>query len=517
MLILVALAPLLACVVICYYAAGRTERREAAIAANIIVSEVSAIVEVARSAMLTIVPHADYPCEKLLPDLAVKAATAPYVRTINVIKGDVVFCSSAFGKLSIPLSTFMPDIGHERGGEWMALVGMTPMVPERQALVIGKPAAGGRAVMAVIDGRYLLDLMRAAAPLDMYRQAELRFAGSPPLDGARMATPLDESSLLVNTRKVTASGAFELRIYGLRERWRATFIALMLRDMPWAVALSALLVWLVWRLQNSRSSRREQLLRGIRANEFHVEYQPLYGVSAGHCDGAEALLRWVRPEFGEVRPGEFITAAEDEHVIVPLTQHLLKLIARDFATMDVRPGFHLSINFSPEHLSSEKLTDDVNALLETVSKNRPQIVMEITERTLIKNTEQAQRNLEALRDKGVKVAIDDFGTGYCSLTYLEHFPLDLLKIDRGFVLTIEPGTTRAVVLDAIIDLALSLDAQLVAEGVETMAQFDYLCARGVGFVQGYLYAKSMTADAFAQWYRTLGSQPLAAVTVTSAQ
>ncbi|WP_233871787.1 EAL domain-containing protein [Paraburkholderia adhaesiva] len=517
MLTLAALAPLLVCVVICYYAAERNVRREAAIAANIIVSEVSAIVEVARSATFTVVPRADYPCEKLFPELTVTAATAPYVRSIIIIAGDVVTCSSARGKESIPLATLVPDIRRTPGGEWMALVGTTPVVPERQALIVGEPAAGGRTVAAVIDGRYLLDLMHAAAPLDMYRQVELRFAASPPLNGAELTTPLDERSLLVNTRKVLASGAFELRIYGLRERWREALVELILRNMPWAIALSALLVWLVWRLQNSRASRREQLLRGIRANEFHVEYQPLYGVSSGHCDGVEALLRWVRPGIGEVRPGEFIAAAEDEHVIVPLTQHLLKLIARDFATMNVPPGFHLSINLSPEHLSSEKLTDDVYALQEAVGKNRPQIIVEITERTLIKNTEQAQCNLEALRDRGVKVAIDDFGTGYCSLTYLERFPFDFLKIDRGFVLTIEPGTTRAVVLDAIIDLALSLDAQLVGEGVETMAQFDYLCARGVAFVQGHLYARAMTADAFAQWYRTLGSQPFPGATVTSAQ
>jgi sensor c-di-GMP phosphodiesterase-like protein len=102
------------------------------------------------------------------------------------------------------------------------------------------------------------------------------------------------------------------------------------------------------------------------------------------------------------------------------------------------------------------------------------------------------------------VAIDDFGTGYCSLSYLEQFPFDILKIDRGFVLTIDAEGRSAVVLDTIINLAHQLGAQLVAEGVETQAQFDYLRARGVAFIQGFLYAMPMTPAAFAQWYRSKG-------------
>lgn len=516
-LIFVALAPLLLCALLCYYASDRLARREAAITSIFIVNQVSAIVEEAGSAVHRLAPHADDPCEKLMPELAVAAAAVPYVRTVNVIVGDRSSCSSALGNQAVALGKLMNDVPHAPDGAWMALVDTTPIVPERQALLIAEPAPGGRTVLAVVDDRYLIDLMHAAAPHDIYSQVELRFAQSQPLFEPHLAAPADDSPLLANVRKVTGSGTFEVRIYGLRARQRAVLRGLLLSYMPWAVVLSALLVWLVWHLQHSRSPRREQLLRGIRANEFHVEYQPVYGVNAGRCDGVEALLRWVRPGIGAVRADEFITVAEEEHVVIPLTQHLLKLIARDIATMNVPPGFHLGINFSPEHLSSEQLTDDIHVLLNAMGPHGPQVVLEITERTLIRNTEQARRNLELLRAEGVQVAIDDFGTGYCSLTYLERFPIDLLKIDRGFVLTIDPGGARAVVLDAIIDLAHSLGAQLVAEGVETLAQFDYLRARGVGFIQGYLYAQSMPADAFVQWYGTVGSQAFPAVPVSSEQ
>jgi sensor c-di-GMP phosphodiesterase-like protein len=515
-LILVALAPLILCAVLCYYASERVARREAAITSLFIVNQVSVIIEEARSAVQGLVPHAGDSCEQLMPDLAVAAASAPYVRTINVIVGDHSFCSSAFGNRNIPLGSLKNAFPRVPGAAWMVLVYTTPFVP-RQALIIGEPAPDGRTILAVVDDRYFIDLMRAAAPADMYGHVELRFAQSPPLSETGLVAPVDDSLLLADVRKETGVGAFAVRIYGLRSREQSTLRGLLLNYMPWAAALSALLVWLVWRLQHSRSPRREVLLRAMRGNEFHVEYQPIYGVNVGRCSGVEALLRWVRPGRGAVRPDDFIAVAEEEQVIVPLTQHLLKLIARDFATMSVSPEFHVGVNLAPEHLSSEQLIDDIHALRAAMGPRGPRVVVEITERTLIRNTEQAKSNLESLRAEGVQVAIDDFGTGYCSLTYLERFPFDWLKIDRGFVLTIEPGVTRAVVLDAIIDLARSLGAELVAEGVETSVQFDYLRAHGVAYIQGYLYAQPMKPDVFAEWYRTVGSQAFPAMAVPTAQ
>ncbi|ETN72369.1 cyclic diguanylate phosphodiesterase domain protein [Necator americanus] len=311
--------------------------------------------------------------------------------------------------------------------------------------------------------------------------------------------------LLVDMQKRMSGATIDLKIYGRPERILETWRGLLLRYLPWAAAFSAWLVWLVRRLQQNGQSRREQLLRAIRANEFHVEYQPLYGVETGRCEGVEALLRWVRPGTGAIRPDEFIQVAEEEHVIVPLTQHLLKLIGRDVATWDVAPGFHLGVNFAPEHLSGVQLVSDVQALRAAVAPHGATITLEITERTLVRNTGQARNNLVTLRREGVKVAIDDFGMGYCSLSYLEKFPFDILKIDRGFVLTIDAQGSKATVLDAIIDLAHSLGARIVAEGVETQVQRDYLCARGVTYIQGFFYAKPMSSEAFVRWYRANGA------------
>ncbi|MFP6562630.1 EAL domain-containing protein [Paraburkholderia sp. B3] len=503
-LVLAAILPLVLCLVLTRYESAGIARREAQLASAFIVNQTVAIVQEGRSAAQIAIPIAVEPCDKAMPKLAVLTAALPYIRTLNLVENSTFTCSSALGRLSIPLDTFVSDAGRATGGTWMLMVGETPMVRDRQSLLIGEPAPDGRAVVAVVDERYLLDLLRAAAPLDVFRQAELRIGAGQPLYEGSSSVPVDGSPLLTDVRRSLGGNVVELRIYGLKSRERAIWFGLLARYVPWAIAISVLLVWLLRRLQRSGQSRREQLLRGMRANEFHVKYQPLYGMEAGRCTGAEALLRWVRPGIGEVRPDEFIPVAEEEHVIVPITQHLLGLIARDLAVMGLPEGFHIGINFSPEHLSGERLEQDVRALLSATGKAGPGIVVEITERSLMKNTAQAKKNLETLRAEGVGVAIDDFGTGYCSLSYLEQFPFDILKIDRGFVLTIDAEGRSAVVLDAIINLAHQLGAQIVAEGVETQAQFDYLRARGVTFIQGFLYATPMTPAAFAQWYRAKG-------------
>ncbi|WP_310630399.1 MULTISPECIES: EAL domain-containing protein [unclassified Paraburkholderia] len=519
---LAAALPLLVCALLTRYEAVRIGRSEAALASNFVVNQVIAIVEQARKAARSVAPHAALPCETLSRELSLAAAMQPYVRTLSIVDGDRVACSSAFGNQSFSIEAFMNGNARAPRGDWLMIVPGTPMVANRAALLVAVRASGGRKVMAVVDSQYLLDLLHAAAPHTEFRQATLRVGTGPALheipngtaDHASSETnddsPMESAPLLADVRRTLDGSVIELRLQGLPERLNATWRLLLLRYLPWTAVLAALLVWLVHRVQQSRRSRREQLLRGIRAGEFHVEYQPLFGVASGRCEGAEALLRWVRPGIGTVRPDEFIQAAEEEHVIVPLTQHLLKLIARDVMKWPTLPGFHLGINFAPEHLSSEALLPDVRAFTRAIGGRGIEVVLEITERSLVRNTDVAQRNLVALRSEGVRVAIDDFGTGFCSLSYLEKFPFDILKIDRGFVLTIDAQERSAVVLDSIIGLAHSLDAKLVAEGVASQAQFDYLCARGTHWIQGFFYAKPMPADAFAHWYRGPGMEPFPA-------
>ena len=244
---------------------------------------------------------------------------------------------------------------------------------------------------------------------------------------------------------------------------------LLLTYVPLSLLAGALLAWAAYRLQRSRQSYREQLRRAMAAGEFHVEYQPVYSQVTGRFEGVEALMRWMRPGTGLVRPDIFIAAAEQEGVIIELTQHLLGLIERDMREWDTPPGFHVGVNIAPEHLSSEDLVPDVRAFVAATAARQPLLVLEITERSLIEDSGRARRNIDTLRAEGVRVAIDDFGTGHCSLSYLQKFPVDYLKIDKGFVHAIQPDGEEAPVLDVIIMLAHRLGLSVVAEGVEQRA------------------------------------------------
>ncbi|PXW28427.1 EAL domain-containing protein [Paraburkholderia caballeronis] len=508
-LAIAALVPLVLCAALSWHEAGRRQYREADLAARFIENQVGFIVTEARAAARELAPLTGQPCAQLMPDLMRRAAVVPYLRSLNVIEHDRIACSSALGTQSSPLASFggAPDHAPERA--WTRLITSTPMVPHRPALLVGEPAPGGRTVLAIVDDRYLLDLLHAVAPPDIFQQVALRVGDGLSFGQTPQTSDGGASRLLIDSRVEMAGTPVELRIYGLRERRVRVWIELLQRFMPFALLLSGVLAWLGVRVQKSRGSLREQLLAAIRTNQFHVEYQPLYGVPERRCHGVEALLRWNRPGIGPVSPDAFIEAAEETHVIVPLTLHLLKLIARDVRTWNTPPGFHLGINFAAEHLSGDRFLDDLRPFLADISVCRLQLVLEITERSLMRNTQQARYNLDTLRAQGAKVAIDDFGTGYCSLSYLEKFPFDLMKVDRGFVMTIDPQHGEAIVLDAIISLAHRLKAQVVAEGVDQPIQFGYLRARGVSFMQGYLYAKPMPSDEFVAWHAAFGQRPYA--------
>lgn len=509
MLAIAVLTPLVLFAALSWHEAQHRQRNDADDAARSIKSHVVVIMTEAREAAAQLAPLAVLPCNVLIPELTRRTAVVPYVRSLNVIENDHVSCSSALGIRSSPLSKFPGMPPRAPAAPWASVIGSTPTVPGYPALAIVEPAPGARAVLAIVDSRYLTDLIRAVAPPEVFRQVELHIGDGPPMSGSGEppAASGDMGAPLADLHFVAAGTPVVLRIYGLRSQLFAAWTELLQQTMPIALVLSGLLAWLYYQRQLNRGSWREQLLKAIRADEFHVVYQPLYGVSGRCCHGVEALLRWDRPDGGAVSPDVFIEAAEQSQVAVPLTLHLLKLIAADVRNWNTPPGFHLGINFPAGHLSDERFLGDVRPFMEDVADRQLQIVLEITERSLLKNTQQARFNLDTLRAEGAKVAIDDFGTGYCSMSYLETFPFDLLKVDRGFVMTIDPERGDAIVLDAIVSLAHQLKAQVVAEGVDRTAQFDYLLTRGVSYMQGFLYAKPMPSAEFVAWYARTGQQP----------
>lgn len=189
-------------------------------------------------------------------------------------------------------------------------------------------------------------------------------------------------------------------------------------------------------------------------------------------------------------------------MIVPLTQHLFELIARDAAELEkVLPvGVKFGINIAPDHLHIESFKADIQKLLTSLPAHHFQIVLEITERDMLKEQEATQL-FAWLHSVGVEIAIDDFGTGHSALIYLERFTLDYLKIDRGFINAIGTETITSPVLDAVLTLAKRLNMLTVAEGVETPEQARWLSERGVNFMQGYWISRPLPLDDFVRWLK----------------
>ena len=233
----------------------------------------------------------------------------------------------------------------------------------------------------------------------------------------------------------------------------------------------------------------------IKEEQFLVYYQPQFDTSNNQIVGMEALIRWQHPQIGLVSPGKFIPIAEESGLIIEIDSIVMRKAMKQFAqwyTDGLNPG-KLALNLSMKQLNEK---DFITKLLNTMNSLafRPQwLELEVTEGQIMNNPNVAIEKLKKISDIGIEIAIDDFGTGYSSLAYLKKLPLDKLKIDQSFIQEVDTDEDDAAITKAIIALGKSLNMKLIAEGVETADQRDFLIAHGCEYIQGYLYGKPMPA------------------------
>ncbi|MFN7986867.1 MAG: EAL domain-containing protein [Thermoanaerobaculia bacterium] len=248
-------------------------------------------------------------------------------------------------------------------------------------------------------------------------------------------------------------------------------------------------------LAGSPGSALVRQLRGaVRRGELEVRYLPVVDVRSGRCVGAEALLRWRHAREGLLSPDLFIALAEETGLIVPITEWLMRRVARDLPDGLPEPErFHVSINLAGAHLRDPGTVASILRAFEGSRLAPSSLVFEVTEREFIEDEQGTARNvLEAIQAWGAKVALDDFGTGFSNIATLRRFRLDHLKIDKSFVEGIGTGSVAETVIDTIVDLGQKLDMTVVAEGVERQEQVDYLVTRGVHLFQGFHYSLPLT-------------------------
>ena len=257
----------------------------------------------------------------------------------------------------------------------------------------------------------------------------------------------------------------------------------------------------------SRMKLDHAMRQALEHQQFRLHYQPLVDLTTGTIIGAEALLRWHDADLGEISPAQFIPVAEASGVIVQIGHWVLQTAIRQAAIWS-QQGYPLrvSINVSALQFQQANFVDSVAEAISAHALNPDCIELELTESILIRDVEEAFKKLESLAILGVKLSIDDFGTGYSSLSYLKRFPIDKLKIDRSFIDELPADESDVAIVTAIIHLAHALKLRVIAEGVETSQQRDFLRDMQCDELQGFLYSPAMPSDEFEQYYLSFAQE-----------
>jgi len=251
---------------------------------------------------------------------------------------------------------------------------------------------------------------------------------------------------------------------------------------------------------NRRVINHMQLDNGLRdalkRNEFHLVYQPLMDIHKNKIVGFEALIRWDSPTLGSVSPADFISIAEENGMIVEIGKWVLEEACAQLVRWH-KEGYNklsIAVNLSGRQFRQNNLCETVKQILEKTGLLAKFLELELTESLLIADIQHAIETMNQLRDMGVKLVIDDFGTGYSSLSYLKQFPVDKLKIDRSFINELVNDQNDAAIARAIISLGHSLNLEVLAEGIETELQRDFVITHGCDYAQGYYYSRPEKPD-----------------------
>ncbi|WLI77789.1 cyclic di-GMP phosphodiesterase [Kosakonia sp. H02] len=435
------------------------------------------------------------PCHDVASELTAKAAFSANIRAFLLVKDEKAYCSSATGEMDESMKALVPDIDLNKSTDMVILSG-TPMQPDSPAIALWfrSPLLDNRGVFAslnitlapyMLSSSQLPDLTGIA--LGIGDRALTTFA-----TGTVILSNLEQTPYL--TQKVEGS---PVTLYLYAQKWRP-------QDVQFAVLLGATVGMLAGLLSawifSTHLRPGKAILTGIKRDQFYVVYQPVVSAAELKVTGLEVLMRWKHPTAGEIPPDAFIHFAEAQQLIVPLTLHLFKLIARDAPVLQtlLPAGSKMGVNIAPGHLHAASFKEDIRQFAHALPPHHFSLVLEITERDMLRHNE-VSAVFQWLHDEGFEIAIDDFGTGHSALIYLERFTLDFLKIDRGFVNAIGTETVTSPVLDAVLTLAKRLNMLTVAEGVETPEQARWLREHGVHYLQGYYFSRPMTLAQFVDW------------------
>lgn len=428
------------------------------------------------------------PClESVELQLRMQVAYSQNVRSVNLVRGDKIYCSSLYGHYEENINVN----GYTNG---MLYLMNDTKVRKGQPLIIYRMVVGKDSIVVRLYGDHILselNVMSINLPLSLVVGQQQWQSSTVPLITSSMPGYLEQASSRYPFRIVTAiSPAYYVTYFWIFSRFSL---------IAWLM-LGIIVGFGVFRWSGRMITPEHELRLALESQEFIPYIQPVVSGEHTHWTGCEILVRWSHPTLGIIPPDSFIPLAEKCNLIMPMTQALMMQVRKQFVPLIhlLPKDFHFAFNICASQCRDFNLVEDCRAFLQAFRDNPVKLVLELTERELLITDEATERLVAELHKLGVLIAIDDFGTGNSSLKYLQNFNVDALKIDKSFVSQIGIDSHSVHIIDNILDLASRLHLQTVAEGVENEVQAAYLRARNVTFLQGYLYGKPMPMEDFAR-------------------
>jgi len=434
------------------------------------------------------------PCGDVWGRLAKLQTSIPYIRTVNLVAGGRLYCSSGQGPADLPVSAYITST---RPGPSLNLLPQTPYHPGVPALALFDATDKNSGILYLIAGDYIADALSHGVRYGAQNVA-LSIDGVGFLGDNDKFVFLPKSSLFSGTRVASGEWPFFIRVTSsaefasqLRWKYRLAFNVV-------GVLLNVLIAITYFLLLAPRRLLLHAVHRGLRRNEFHVVYQTIVDIATREPVGAEALLRWDHPAKGTISPSFFMGEVESSSLLAEVTRFVLRSVVTEMNLYALTMPPRVAVNVAPRDLERKGFVAEVLAFSRRLPKG-VSLVLELTERLLLSESTNTVVIFRALKAEGIKFAIDDFGTQRSNLDRLSRFPFDYVKIDRQFVSQADTG--GAELIKAIVSVAKHFGLQVIAEGVETEAQHRALQAAGVPFGQGYFYQRPVRAEELSTLHR----------------
>lgn len=427
-------------------------------------------------------------------------------------KGLLTLSSLGVMNASVPISPIKAQFDPRNPDLQILGLGRTQIMQEKSIVLMLQGSGKISSIYLLVDPVILTNFLEAIPDLDLGSNGFIAYVASDErlLSGIGSLPPNIYSGLQhpsFKTLQVTQSTRNgRITIVGeLGRKWVLRYwLQQLIVGVPLSVFISGVLIYLLIRQIRKVNTLDYELRRGLAQKEFEIYYQPIIDLHTRQCVGSEALLRWHHPQRGLINPGLFIPIAEETGLIVPMTEWLLKKVIQDRAILEpLFPYLYTSVNLSPTQLNIGDVDRLIQILKEANNHEKAQITFEITENKLVEEQLQVvQDAIARLKLWGARFAIDDFGTGYSNIAYLQSLNIDQLKLDQLFIKGLEYGNQIPQLVDSLIDFGYRVGLTIVAEGIETESQYQYLKTRRVRYGQGWLFSRALPFAEFEQFLQT---------------